>query len=403
VPGPPRPAEREPLSPTLLVALLIAALALRPQLVGAGPLIPAIQAELDVSHAVAGLLGTIPVLCMGVFAPLAPLVAARIGTSLAIGLSIAAIGGFGLARALAADGLQLAATTLGIGVGMGIAGTLLPVHVRERLQGRPVAGTVAYSSGIQLGSAASAAVAVPLALVLNGWRGSLAVFSILTLVLVVPWLWLAAQRGPQRPPRISVSRADFTDRRGWLLAGVFALFGIVYYGLVGWLADAYVELGWTPVAAGALVGLLNVGALVGAVTIGFVTGRLVGDRTSLIGLGVLFAVASAGFVLLPAAAPLWALLAGYANGALFPLMLALPLRLIGSTGRAAGLTAVMLGVGYTVAAISPIGLGAVRDATGSFAGSLGVIALVAGACAVSLALVGRLPALQPERAVTPAG
>ena len=42
------------------------------QIVGVGPLIPAIQDDLDISHAVAGLLGTIPVLCMGLFALPAP-------------------------------------------------------------------------------------------------------------------------------------------------------------------------------------------------------------------------------------------------------------------------------------------------------------------------------------------
>ena len=47
----------------LLVALFLAALALRPQLVGIGPLLPLVQDDLDVTHAVAGLLGTIPVLC----------------------------------------------------------------------------------------------------------------------------------------------------------------------------------------------------------------------------------------------------------------------------------------------------------------------------------------------------
>ena len=49
----------------LLAGLFLAGLALRPQIVGIGPLIPSIQDDLDVSHSVAGLLGTIPVLCMG--------------------------------------------------------------------------------------------------------------------------------------------------------------------------------------------------------------------------------------------------------------------------------------------------------------------------------------------------
>ena len=55
----------------LLTALFVASLALRPQLVGVGPLLPDIEGDLGVSHAVAGLLSTIPVICMAVFAPAA--------------------------------------------------------------------------------------------------------------------------------------------------------------------------------------------------------------------------------------------------------------------------------------------------------------------------------------------
>jgi MFS transporter, CP family, cyanate transporter len=43
----------------LLAALFVASLALRPQLVGVGPILPDIEADLGVSHAVAGLLGTL--------------------------------------------------------------------------------------------------------------------------------------------------------------------------------------------------------------------------------------------------------------------------------------------------------------------------------------------------------
>src|SRR5207342_714917 len=70
----------------IFAALFLAGLALRPQIVGVGPLIPEIQDDLDTSHALAGLLGTIPVLCMGLFAPVAGYLAGRIGT----GVSIAA-------------------------------------------------------------------------------------------------------------------------------------------------------------------------------------------------------------------------------------------------------------------------------------------------------------------------
>jgi CP family cyanate transporter-like MFS transporter len=380
-----------PLHAGLVAALFLAALSLRPQLVGAGPLIPAIEAELRLSHATAGLIGTIPVLCMGIFAPIAPFAAARLVSGTAIAASIALIGGFGLGRVLATDAVVIFALTVGVGVGMGIAGALLPVYVKERMGASPVLGTVAYSSGLQLGSAVSGALAVPLALALGGWRAALGAFSAVTLLLLVPWVALGLRRTREPARRIQVGRRDFADGRGWMLAGVFALFGVVYYGLIAWLVDAYLELGWTPVAAGGLIGLLNLGALAGAVTIGLFAGRVVSHRKALGLLGAIFAIATAGLAAAPVLAPAWAAIAGYANGALFPLVLALPLRLAASPDRVAGLSSVMLGGGYTIAALSPVVLGAVRDVTGTFRASLSVVVLAALVFAVGLVIVARLP------------
>ena len=59
----------------LVIGLLLTSLTLRPQVVGVGPLVPEIQQALGMSHAFTGLLVTIPVLCLGIFAPLAPIIA----------------------------------------------------------------------------------------------------------------------------------------------------------------------------------------------------------------------------------------------------------------------------------------------------------------------------------------
>ena len=59
----------------LVFGLLLTSLTLRPQVVGVGPLVPEIQQALGMSHAFTGLLVTIPVLCLGIFAPLAPIIA----------------------------------------------------------------------------------------------------------------------------------------------------------------------------------------------------------------------------------------------------------------------------------------------------------------------------------------
>jgi cyanate permease len=54
--------------PVLVLAgiIVLSALALRPQIIAIGPLVDAIDTDLGVSHTVTGLLGTIPLLCMGI-------------------------------------------------------------------------------------------------------------------------------------------------------------------------------------------------------------------------------------------------------------------------------------------------------------------------------------------------
>ena len=120
-----------------LAALFLAALALRPQLVGIGPLLPRIEEDLAVSHAVAGLLATVPVLCMGLFAPTAPYLSGRIGTRYGIAACLAVLAVFGAARAVAPGALLVILLTFPVGMGIALAGALLPVAVKERFPHRP--------------------------------------------------------------------------------------------------------------------------------------------------------------------------------------------------------------------------------------------------------------------------
>src|SRR5215471_443413 len=81
-----------------LVALLAIALVFRPQTIAIGPLLPSIQNSLDISHGVAGALTGIPVLCMGIFAPLGPVLARRLGARSALAVCALLVIAFGLLR-----------------------------------------------------------------------------------------------------------------------------------------------------------------------------------------------------------------------------------------------------------------------------------------------------------------
>jgi MFS transporter, CP family, cyanate transporter len=383
----------------MLAALFLGALALRPQLVGVGPLLPEIDDDLEVSHAVAGLLGTIPVLCMGVFAPPAAYLAARLGTRAAIGACLAGIAAFGLARAAAPGPPLVLALTFPIGVGMGLAGALMPVAVKERFAHRPAFASGVYTTGINMGSALSSALAVPIAAAWGGWRAALAVFSACTILFFAGWLLFTPpvrERARPAPPRLPWKR-----RLVWALVAVFALQSIVYYGLVSWMPDSFQERGWSDEAAGALVGVMSVAALPSGLLLPYLADRG-GSRRQWLGLSAgAILVATIGIAAVPAGGWAWATLAGLGIGASFPLTLTLPLDVAHRPAETGAVVGLMLGAGYTIAALGPLALGAVRDATGSFSTSLWVLAVIAAGLVASVLPLspGRLrpPArLEPE-------
>jgi len=379
---------------SILAGLFIVALTLRPQIVGVGPLFPDIESGLDTTHAVVGLLGTIPVLCMGLFAPPAAFLSARVGTRTAITVSVLLVGTFGVARAFAPNAALLILLTWPIGAGMGLAGALVPVAVKERFPVRPAGPTGVYTTGIQVGSAVSAFVAVPLAAWYGGWRASLAVISVVTVVLAGVWVVLTRHEPTHERRFERPSRLPWRSRVAWLLVAIFALMASTYYGINAWLPDSYVERGWSSERAGTLLAVLNFVAIPASFLIPWLSDRVGGRRIWLAAMATSFVIGALGVVVAPATAYVWVIALGLASGSMFALVLTLPLDLEDDAGRVGALVGMMLGVGYTIGAISPVVLGAVRDVTGDFTASLWLVAGFAGLLLVSVAA---LPARSERR------
>ncbi|WP_411276781.1 CynX/NimT family MFS transporter [Gaiella sp.] len=379
-----------------LIALFLAALTLRPQIVGVGPLIPSIQDAFGTSHAVVGLLGTIPVLCMGLFAPVAAYLAAKIGTRRAMTIGLALIGVFGILRATVPSAWLVVLLTWPVGIGMGLGNALAPISVKEHFEKRPATGTGVYTTGIQIGSTSSAALAVPLAAWFGGWRGALIAISCVALFSLVAWVILTRGEEPHAAPAATVPRLPWRSGTAWLLVAIFALMGSAYYGLNAWLPDAYAERGWTAGEAGVLLAMMNLTAIPASFLIPWLSDRTGRRSPFLLGLSCFFITGSVILVAAPGIAYLGSLLAGIAQGGLFALVMTLPLDFERTPARVGALVAMMLGLGYTIAATSPFILGAIRDVTGSFDAVLWVAAafLMAQFFAL-LALTRRHPSARP--------
>lgn len=371
----------------LLLALFASALSLRPQVIGVGPLLPEIQVDLGISHAIAGLLGTIPVLCMGLFAPPAARVLARFGSRSAITACLLVIAAFGIARAVVPPAVLVILLTFGVGVGMGLLGAMMPIAVKERFSHRPAFATGVYALGINIGAGVSAATAVPIADATFGWRGALLAFSIATAVLAGIWLTMSRHevrrpRGAVRPPRL-----PWRSGLAWLFVTIFLLMAVMYYGVNAWLPDTYVEYGWSEVSAAWLVAVLNLTALPCTIAFSWLADKIGSRRFYLAGGGVLASAALLGILLWPDGGFLWAVMFGISAGVMFPLVMTLPLDVADDPGLVGAVAGMMLGVGYGLGAFSPLVLGAIRDASGSFQAAMWTVAAVTIAVSLlSLAL-----------------
>ena len=365
-----------------LAALFLASLALRPQIIATAPLVPSIQADLGISHAVAGLLGSIPVLCMGLFAPAAAYVAGLVGARWAIGVSVALIAAGGLLRVAVPDIVVLLVLTVPVGIGIAVAGTLMPGVVKARLAHRPAFGTGIYATGIQLGAAASAALAVPLAHLHGGWRSSLAVFSVAAALSAAAWLALG---GREDRPRVRARpvRLPLRNPTAWSVTLVFTMIAVCFYGLSAWLPDAYVEHGWSEGRAGWLLAVVQAVTVPTGLAVPWLADRRGSRRSYLASAAAIQMGGLLGVQLLPDAGWLWAVVLGIGIGTLFPLAMTLPLDLSHDPAAAGAVTGMMLGVGYTITGMAPLALGVVRDATGSFSASLWLIVAIEGCLLVS--------------------
>jgi MFS transporter, CP family, cyanate transporter len=390
-----------PVAPALraLIGILAAALTLRTAILVVGPVIEDIRAETGMSSAAAGLLGTIPFLCMGVFAFAGVPLVQRLGNHRVVALGLVLLGLGGLLRAAMPTGGLLIAATIPLGMGIAIAGLALPGVVNDQFPQRAGAITGAYVAALSVGGAVAALATVPLADALGSWRWAFAVITVPTLAAVPIWL-LTPHRGrrpaarPRRPTRRPALRPP---RLGLILAGVFGFQSMCFAAMVSWVAAVYIDAGWSDAAAAAATAAIPLTTIPAALVIPALSdGR--DRRWWLFGCGIVMTVGMMGLAFAPLAAPwVWLVAFSVGAGALFPLSLTLPIDLRDGAVAVTQLTAWMLGLGYFLSALGPVIVGALRDLTGGFTAAIAVV----GALGALSGLLGLAPDLRRDRRAAP--
>lgn len=384
----PTPTRRE--LALLLAAIVLVSLNLRSALTVIGPLTRDLRHDDGLSATAIGLLAAAPLLAFGLISPLGPRLAARFGIERALVGCMLLLSASLVLRPLPSVVL-LFAGTVAAGAGIAIANVLLPALVKRRFGRHATSVTGLYSVALGVGAALGAGLAVPSEAWFGGsFRGALALWAPLALVSALIWLPLLRDVPEQVPPAERVRVSLWRDRRAWQVTAFMALLAVLFYSMVAWLPEIYRHEGMSKGGAGALLSLALILGIPFGFVVGWLAGRLPDQRPIALGGGLTVLAGWIGVLAAPRAAPgLWAILLGSGFGVGFTLVLALFVLRAGDAPHAVALSGMAQSVGYTLAALGPIAVGALHDATGGWRTPLLVL--------IALAIVDLVAALAASR------
>jgi CP family cyanate transporter-like MFS transporter len=219
---------------------------------------------------------------------------------------------------------------------------------------------------------------VPLANGLGGgWRPGLGIWAIPAAVAALAWLPALVRRdatgdahdpGAARTPTV---RPLLRQPLAWQVTLFFAVQSGGFYATLAWLPDIFRSHGASDARAGFLLSLSIVVGLLTSTTVPGLATRMRDQRRLVAVCCAVWAAGLTGILVAPMSAPyLWVVLLGLGQNSIFPLALMLIVLRGGSVATTEGLSTLAQSVGYMIAAIFPLAVGALHGAAGSWTPSL---------------------------------
>jgi CP family cyanate transporter-like MFS transporter len=389
----PKPADDRSLQALLLhhpgwsvAGMLLLAFNLRPAVTSISPFLSQIRQDLGLSGVAVSLLTTLPVVCLGLFGPLAPPLARRFGTESVL---LAALLGIVLGVVVRGFGtIPLYCGTLIIGASMSLLGVLSPVVIKRDFPRHIGLMMGLYAMLISLGAALSTATAVPLERSLGGgWQMALMFWALPALIAAIVFIPQLFRYAKARGVASAKARGLLADPLAWQVAGFFALVAALAYAVFSWGPTMLVARGLDPAAAGFTMSISYIAQMVTGFSAPIIAGRQRDQRLIAVVLVLLTFAGLMGFVFAPA----WSLMGfsivlGLGQGGAFGLALSLIVLRAGSPHVAAQLSGFVQSIGYVVGGLlGPLAVGLIHDWSGSWS-VVAVFYAVVGFATLLLAL-----------------
>lgn len=361
------------------LTLLIVGINMRPAIVALSPLLGQVQAATRISSSAAGALYALPILCFGIFAPLAPRLIRRFGMEATL-LAVLLVLLMGVAVRLWPALAALFGGTFLIGLAVAIANVAVTALIKRDFPGQIGLMSGLHTTMLLGGGALAAGLTLPIRDALGlSWPQALAMWGILALIALIIWLPKIRRNRHVRTAESGIPTSlVWTSPIAWSVALFYAFQSVIYYTVTSWLPTFYDHHGESAGYSGWLLSFCLILAIVSAVATPIIAQRSA-RQSYLAILGSAFcAIALVGFILAPTTGELlWVGLMGVGLGAVVSLGIQFMSTRAGGPHEAAMLSAMSQCVGYLIALFGPILFGFAFDASGGWnIGLIGVLVAV---------------------------
>ncbi|WP_335972609.1 MFS transporter [Streptomyces sp. CA2R106] len=379
----------------LVVGFVLMSLNTRVAFGQVGPLAPVA----GFSQATVSLLGLLPPLCMGAFAPLAGAVRRRLGEERGLWWAALVVVAGAVLRMCGMGGLF--AGTVVVSAATAVVNVLIPVLVRTRFP-RERVGTMmgVYALAMGTGSALVAALVVPVARATGSWQPAIGL-AVVPAVLAAAGMTAPARDRPRpaRPATPAVTGTRHSERPhvartavAWSLTAFFGVQTLAFYTTLAWLPSILVRSGVASGAAGSGQALLICGVAVGGFVAPVLAAKRADQRPHILGTALACAAGFTGLLLAPAGSwTVWVAVLGMGLGA----GQALPGVLYSHRGtdrdHVTALSTMAQTCGFLLAATGPVLAAVLHGATGGWTAPLTALVVLLCGCAVAGMRAGHDP------------
>ena len=348
-------------------AMVLAALNMRPGITSFAPLIERIAEDLSMSRGLAGLTTAMPVLMMGLMAPLAPRLAVRWGLERTLCLCMLVIGCATVLRIFGQYISVLILTSIFVGGAIAVTGPLLSGFVKRYFAKNMGLMAGIFSLSMAVGGTLGVVLTVPATSALsNDWRWGLASWALLGFVAFFVWLCVPNVR-EEGSQAAQGGGLPWRSGRAWLLSSYFALQAGLFYAIATWMVARFEEAGHSAAYSNVLFSSFMLVGLPSSLLMPWIAQRVTNRHWIMMFCGVIAIGCLAAITWAPMTYPLlMCSVLGAALNATFSLALTLPMYEAKDPIDVSRLTSMMLFSGYSIGSVSPVLVGIARDMSGTY-------------------------------------